>query len=268
MRIPFAQAAAQIAPQALEQPSSRLSQQERADLYHRALGAPGGTGDEAKPNREFQDLFLRFVASVSQFTRQADVESLLSNAPPVAAESVRSAARDLAAAAHPLVESAFAARDQWQVVDQVATFELGGAANPSRYRSMAESGGAILESVARHGDGIDRADAFNEVARSVEQWLDAAGSGTDVYRIDLAQVTSKYIGETEKNLSTLFGDAERGGTVAVFDEADALFGKRTDVKDSHDRYANLEVSHLRQPTHPDVLERPWPEVVFPRPPRS
>jgi hypothetical protein len=267
MRIPFAQGAAPIAPQAFE-PPSRLSQQERADLYHRALGAPGGTGDEAKPNREFQDLFLRFVASVAQFTRQTDVASLLANAAPVSAESVRSAARDLAAKAHPLVESAFAARDQWQVIDQVATSELGGAANSARYRSMAESGGAILESIARHGAGIDTADALNEVARSVEQWLDAAGSGTDAYRVDLAQVTSKYIGETEKNLSAVFGDAEQGGTVAVFDEADALFGKRTDVKDSHDRHANLEVSYLLQPARSDVLERPWPEVVFPRWPRS
>ena len=268
MRIPFAQGAAPIAPQALEQPPSRLSQQERADLYQRSLGAPGGTSGESKPNREFQDLFLRFVASVSQFTRQTDVDSLLSKAAPVSVEFVRSAARDLAATARPIVESAWAARDQFQVIDQVATLELGGAANSSRYRSMAESGGAILEWVTRHGDGGDSASGFNEVAQSAEQWLDAAGSGTDAYRIDLAQVTSKYIGETEKSLSAVFDDAERGGPVVLFDEADALFGKRSDVKDSHDRYANLEVSHLLQRSEPDVVKRLWPEVVFPRPPRS
>lgn len=68
----------------------------------------------------------------------------------------------------------------------------------------------------------------------------------DLYRIDLSQVISKYIGETEKNLARVFDAAEAGGAVLLFDEADALFGKRSEVKDSHDRYANIEVSYLLQ----------------------
>jgi len=68
----------------------------------------------------------------------------------------------------------------------------------------------------------------------------------DLYRIDLSSVVSKYIGETEKNLRRVFDAAEDGGAVLLFDEADALFGKRSDVKDSHDRYANIEVSYLLQ----------------------
>ena len=68
----------------------------------------------------------------------------------------------------------------------------------------------------------------------------------DLYRIDLSAVVSKYIGETEKNLKRVFDAAEDGGSVLLFDEADALFGKRSDVKDSHDRYANVEVSYLLQ----------------------
>ena len=68
----------------------------------------------------------------------------------------------------------------------------------------------------------------------------------DLYRIDLAAVVSKYIGETEKNLRRVFAAAEDSGVVLLFDEADALFGKRSDVKDSHDRYANIEVSYLLQ----------------------
>ena len=68
----------------------------------------------------------------------------------------------------------------------------------------------------------------------------------DLYRIDLSQVVSKYIGETEKNLRRLFDAAESGGAILLFDEADALFGKRSEVKDSHDRYANIEVSYLLQ----------------------
>ncbi|MEL7044956.1 MAG: ATP-binding protein, partial [Pseudomonadota bacterium] len=68
----------------------------------------------------------------------------------------------------------------------------------------------------------------------------------DLYRIDLSQVVSKYIGETEKNLRRIFDAAEGGSAVLLFDEADALFGKRSEVKDSHDRYANIEVSYLLQ----------------------
>jgi hypothetical protein len=68
----------------------------------------------------------------------------------------------------------------------------------------------------------------------------------DLYRIDLSRVVSKYIGETEKNLRRVFDAAEEGGAVLLFDEADALFGKRSEVRDSHDRYANIEVSYLLQ----------------------
>jgi hypothetical protein len=68
----------------------------------------------------------------------------------------------------------------------------------------------------------------------------------NLYRIDLSGVVSKYIGETEKNLRKLFDAAEQGGAILLFDEADALFGKRSEVKDSHDRYANIEVNYLLQ----------------------
>ncbi|MEQ9364294.1 MAG: ATP-binding protein, partial [Leptospirales bacterium] len=68
----------------------------------------------------------------------------------------------------------------------------------------------------------------------------------DLYRIDLSSVVSKYIGETEKNLRRVFDAAEGGGAILLFDEADALFGKRSEVKDSHDRHANIEVSYLLQ----------------------
>ena len=70
--------------------------------------------------------------------------------------------------------------------------------------------------------------------------------GLDLYRIDLSAVVSKYIGETEKNLEQLFAAAETSGAVLLFDEADALFGKRSEVKDSHDRYANIELAYLLQ----------------------
>ena len=71
-------------------------------------------------------------------------------------------------------------------------------------------------------------------------------SGKEVYRIDLSMIVSKYIGETEKNLELVFAKAENKGWILFFDEADALFGKRTNVKDAHDKYANQEVAYLLQ----------------------
>ncbi len=74
----------------------------------------------------------------------------------------------------------------------------------------------------------------------------AGDLGLELYRIDLSTVVSKYIGETEKNLSRIFAEAQTSNAILLFDEADALFGKRTEVRDAHDRYANLEVAYLLQ----------------------
>lgn len=339
-----------------EQPQQpqRLAAREWSHVYQRVFAAADGTGTEAKSNRQFQDLWLRFVSTVAQFGRQKSVESLLGDAPSrLSTESVRRAARDLALAAASLAPAGAAARDQWQVIDQVATLELGGARNPARYRATAEIAGSILEYVAAHPDATDSAHGIDDwLQDSVEQWLAAAGVpdgkveamaqpdaqkravswpdvlqaalglgdstsdqvrerlargavmfsgpagtgktlaahwlatsvGQDVLRVDLTAVVSKYIGETEKNLERLFGEAERSNAVLFFDEADALFGKRTDVKDSHDRYANQEVSLLLQRIErydgiaivatnspeqidPAVLERLHAVVLFPLPPR-
>lgn len=70
--------------------------------------------------------------------------------------------------------------------------------------------------------------------------------GQDVYKIDLSTVVSKYIGETEKNLARIFAEAETSNAILFFDEADALFGKRSEVRDAHDRYANIEIAYLLQ----------------------
>lgn len=82
--------------------------------------------------------------------------------------------------------------------------------------------------------------------KSLSAALLAKELGLELYKVDLSHIISKYIGETEKNLAKLFDEAERSNWVLFFDEADALFGKRTDVKDSHDKYANQEVSYLLQ----------------------
>jgi hypothetical protein len=97
--------------------------------------------------------------------------------------------------------------------------------------------GSAVTALFAGGSGTGKTLAAEVIAGELE---------LDLYRIDLAGVVSKYIGETERNLRRVFDAAEEGGALLMFDEADALFGKRSEVKDSHDRYANIEVSYLLQ----------------------
>ena len=84
---------------------------------------------------------------------------------------------------------------------------------------------------------------YSKQRLAVAQTL-AAQSGLEMKRIDLSAPFSRYIGETEKNLARIFAEAEKNDWLLFFDEADALFGKRTKVKDSHDRYTNQEIRYL------------------------
>ena len=95
--------------------------------------------------------------------------------------------------------------------------------------------GSAVTALFAGGSGTGKTLAAEVIAHELE---------LDMYRIDLAGVVSKYIGETEQNLRRVFDAAEEGGALLMFDEADALFGKRSEVRDSHDRYANIEVSYL------------------------
>jgi hypothetical protein len=102
---------------------------------------------------------------------------------------------------------------------------------------------------ARHGRGIGLTALFTGASgtgKTMAAEVLAAELDLDLYKIDLAMAVNKYIGETEKNLREIFAAAEESGAILLFDEADALFGKRSEVRDSHDRYANLEISYLLQ----------------------
>ncbi|HEY2929523.1 ATP-binding protein [Piscinibacter sp.] len=102
---------------------------------------------------------------------------------------------------------------------------------------------------ARHSRGLGIAALFageSGTGKTLAAEAIANELRLDLYRIDLANVVSKYIGETEKNLARVFDAAQASGAILLFDEADALFGKRSEVKDSHDRYANIEVAYLLQ----------------------
>lgn len=101
----------------------------------------------------------------------------------------------------------------------------------------------------KQGRGLGMSALFSGISGTGKTMAAGAIAHTlqlDLYRIDLSSVVSKYIGETEKNLRQVFDAAESGSVVLLFDEADALFGKRSDVRDSRDRYANMEVSYLLQ----------------------
>jgi hypothetical protein len=162
-----------------KQAIKRMTETERRNLYFRTLGFAGGDPGAGAPNREFNDLWLRFVSAVSSYARQVTVENLLrTNIPiPVSQQQVKKAARDLGAnlslhgygigyfAATELqnqireiitllsdsdIKTAYGARDMWQVIDQVASLELGGAKNSIRYRTMATSGAIIIRWLATH----------------------------------------------------------------------------------------------------------------------
>lgn len=161
-----------------KQTAIRISEAERRGFYARSLGIPGGD-DGNMPNREFNELFMRFVSAVSSFVRQNSLDELLQTKIPgsISQQKVRKAGRDLAMnlslhgygmayfvatdlqkqikdmitlLSDPDIRNAYGARDMWQVIDQVAALELGGAKNSVRYRTMAAAGTIILAWLATH----------------------------------------------------------------------------------------------------------------------
>jgi hypothetical protein len=186
----------------------QLSAQERRQFYARVLGVPGGEAQDAETNREFQTLWLRFVSAVASFTRQQAVDSLLRNA------AVRSAARALAANASAYgagtayfaakemaaqikvlmqllrdaeIRKAYSARDMWQVIEQVARNELGGAVNLTCHRTLAKAGSTVLQWLAVHANALQHATATEahaspsnaDLIKAVERWLAASGVQDD-----------------------------------------------------------------------------------------
>jgi hypothetical protein len=190
------------------QAGDRLTKRERADLYARAFGAPGGEAREGETDDDFLSLWLRFLASVALYSRQWTVDPLL--VPPTPANArLRDAARALAvyASAHgaaltsaaqrisadvsellallrePEIVQAFGARDMWLVIDQVNTLELGGAVNVMRYRTRAQAGSVILQWLGAHADTLRGPDVVTtnvcpgdaDLVQAVAQWLAVSG---------------------------------------------------------------------------------------------
>lgn len=166
--------------------ATRMTEIERRNLYARTFGLPGGDASMGQPNREYGDLWLRFVSPVSQYARQFQVDQMFARgrlAGAINQEQIKKSAADLAGnlslhgygmafnAAIELmkvlndglailtdndIKGAFGAKDPWQVIDQVATTELGGARNSVKYRTMATSGAYIIGWLAQKADVLSR----------------------------------------------------------------------------------------------------------------
>jgi hypothetical protein len=122
---------------------------------------------------------------------------------------------------------------------------ISGLSLPAEVRSQLRRVSAVVKTAAASPTPRTTLLLTGAGASSAAEGL-AGDAGRQLYRIDLSLVLSPYIGETEKNLDQVFARAESNNWILFFDEADALFGKRTEVKDAHDKYANIEVDYLLQ----------------------
>lgn len=218
-----------------------LTRREQADLWLEGLPAdPEGRLTEA----------VAEVASTFRVPpgRIQAVQASLRKGPPVTREILWKACREAARPQHVPGVEWVAPKARWEdlVLPPPQTEALRSLCGQVKHRLK------VLESwgfAARSARGLGLSAIFtgsSGTGKTMAAEAIAGELGLDLYIVDLSRVVSKYIGETEKNLAALFDAAENSGAVLLFDEADALFGKRTEVKDSHDRYANIEVSYLLQ----------------------
>ncbi len=217
---------------------------EQADVWREALGANAGDLPEAMAAQ-----FNLNAGAIVELTRRAQAQASDSEAGAVGLnERLWDAARGVSRPRLDSLARRLIPRATWDdiVLPQAETALL---------HAMADQVGQRAKVYRRWGF----ADRMNRGFGITVLFAGPSGSGKtmaaevlashlrlDLFRIDLSTVVSKYIGETEANLRRVFDAAEDGGAILFFDEADALFGKRTEVKDSHDRYANIEIDYLLQ----------------------
>jgi hypothetical protein len=216
----------------------RLAPSEQVALWREALGPAGvalnGTVEKLASNFSLSPSAIRAAAA------QAQPESVASSLWDLCRGYARPRLEALAQRLDP------AARWDALVLPERQKQLLAQIALQVRHRSKVYEGWGFAKQGSR-GLGISALFAGpSGTGKTMAGEVLANELNLDLYRIDLSQVVSKYIGETEKNLRRVFDAAEESAAILLFDEADALFGKRSEVKDSHDRYANVEVSYLLQ----------------------
>ncbi len=198
-----------------------------------------------------RDGALRLAAEYRHAPEQIAIEALANNDPDTASHAERAAqgaCRALTAAGMSGLAERIDAPVGWN--DLVLPAEQAGQLRDLAQHAAARAVVGDAWGFARRGGRSHGIAALFSgppgTGKTLAARIVARALGHDLYRVDLSRVVSKYVGETEKNLARVFDAADAGGAVLLFDEADALFGKRSDVKDSHDRYANLEIAYLLQ----------------------
>jgi hypothetical protein len=221
------------------------SVEHRTVAWRDALGAASAMGGD--PGM----LTLQFRLGPEQIVRaaQAARQQAAAEDRPLEPADLRSGARAQNAAGLERLARRVHPRVAWddlvlptEVVDQLR--EL---ASRARFRDVVLDRWGMARASSTRGRGLTALFAGDSgTGKTMSAEVMAGELGLDLYVIDLSTVIDKYVGETEKNLDRIFSEADRVNGVLLFDEADAVFGKRSDVKDSHDRYANVEVAYLLQ----------------------
>lgn len=220
----------------------------QCEMWRLALGESGVTwSDEIEAIVEQFDFGPQSIARVvAQAESQAALR--LSSEAILSCEDLWQACRQQAAPQTEQLAQKVAPCYDWDdiVVPDEVLCQLQEVANQVAHRHLVYQDWGFGKKLSR-GRGISALfSGASGVGKTMAAEVMARHLKLDLCRIDLAGVVSKYIGETEKNLRSVFDAAERSGAILFFDEADALFGKRSEVKDSHDRYANIEVNYLLQ----------------------
>ncbi len=217
---------------------------EQAQLWRVRLGAPG-----QHLNGELRAVTDHFALGFSDIDAAANHAcAALADHPEQAAETLWASAKEVARPRLRDLATEIPVRADWQDLilpaREIATLHAI-VAQIRRRRRVYDDWGFVPEGARGRGIGV-LFSGPSGTGKTMAAELLAGALRLDLFRIDLSQVVSKYIGETEKNLAAVFDAAEDGGAVLLFDEADALFGRRSEVRDSHDRYANMEVAYLLQ----------------------
>jgi ATP-dependent 26S proteasome regulatory subunit len=221
----------------------RPSLGERGSEWKRALnGAP-----DIK-RLDFRALAARFTLSPGQMRQALDQARLLAGERGLRTEDLQTAARTVVGGGLHRLARRLDTRQTWDdlVVPPKQAQQLREIVRTLRHRDQV-FGSWGFDGKLRSGRGIGVLFAGQSgTGKTMAAAILARELELDLYQIDLASVVSKYIGETEKNLSRIFQSAETSNAILLFDEADAIFGKRSEVRDAHDRYANIEVAYLLQ----------------------
>lgn len=218
---------------------------ERMQLWQQAIGG----ADTLEPE-SLRDLASQFALTSGQIENALFVarNEALQSGQPISSSSLFRAARQQSAHHLGQLAQKIEPRYHWEniVLPEEELGTLKELVAMMRFRSLVLEEWGVGKQLAS-SSGVSALFAGEPgTGKTLAAQVVAAELKLDLYRIDLSRVVSKYIGETEKNLDQIFDEAQNSNAVLFFDEADALFGKRSEVKDAHDRYANIEVGYLLQ----------------------